>query len=79
MENNTALQDAYKALAIVDDTTKQDPMKTIEGFSSNFSKTSKDSLVVHESNITKYDKPVYASAEVGILLVTLLALFFLHK
>jgi hypothetical protein len=72
------LEETYKALAIVDDTTKQDAMKIVDGFSSNFTEVKKDTLVSHE-NVAKYDKPIYAAAEAGSILIVFLAVIFFRK
>jgi hypothetical protein len=70
METN----EVYKALAVMDDTTKQDPMKTLDGLSNNFTEVPKDT-----ANYTNYDKPQFAAVEVGVLAVFFIAIFFLNK
>jgi hypothetical protein len=64
----------YKALAVMDDTTKQDPMKVLDGLSNNFTEVPTDTVAY-----SKYDKPQYAAVEVGVAIALLLSLFFFNK
>lgn len=64
----------YKALAVMDDTTKQDPMKIIDGLSNNFIEVPVDTVSYY-----KYDKPQYAALEVGVVVAVLLSIIFFNK
>jgi hypothetical protein len=76
MPDKTA--DVYKALAVMDDTTKVDPMKVLDGLSDNWRTTDTVAQTVQptkEPFISNPDHPAYALLEVGVVI----ALFFLSS
>ena len=81
MADNTA--DVYKALAVMDDTTKVDPMNVLDGLSDNWRTSDTVAMTVQSKNeqvITKFDNPLYALTEVGtILIIFFIASFSFSK
>ena len=76
------IDDAYKALAVMDDTTKVDPMKVLDGLSNNWTTDTVAQVVqpTKEPTVSKLDHPAFALVEVGtILLLYFVASFSFSK
>ncbi len=74
--------DISKVLAIVDDTSKVDPMNVLDGLSDNWKSTDTVAMttsVKPEPVISKLDHPGFALVEIGVIAVIFLSSFFYTK
>ncbi len=74
--------DMAKILAIVDDTSKVEPMQVLDGLSDNWRTVDTVAMTVTpstEPTVSKLDHPGYALVEIGVIVVIFLSTFFYIK